>query len=91
LQEDEGGDAFSIFYDDQRADDQRAATDSKPSSLAVSVLKNIKEGSNYYMAKQYAWSINQLSAADQAYVVSGLGEVSYGVREEIMREMMKYK
>ena len=85
----EEGDAFSIFYDEE----PRSVTDkpSGPSSLAVAVLKNIKDSNSYYMAKQYAWSIQQLNAADQAYVISGLGEgVSYSIREEIMREMRKY-
>ena len=89
LEEDEG-DAFSIFYDEQRATDSTSKP-SGPSNLAVAVLKNIKDSNNYYMVKQYTYSILQLNAADQAYVISGLGEVSYSIREEIMREMRKYK
>jgi hypothetical protein len=86
----EGDDAFSIFYDEEPCSEaEKSRPSSGPSSLAVAVLKNIKDSNSYYMVKQYAWSIQQLNAADQAYVISGLGDLPYAIREGIMMEMKK--
>lgn len=85
LAEDDG-DAFSIFYEEPRS---VADKPSGPSSLAVAVLNNIKTDSNYYMIKQYVWSIKQLNAADQAYVISGLGDIPYAIRDGIMTGIEK--